>query len=143
MHKTKISQKLFDLRKDANYTQQFVADYLGIVRQTYSHYETDRLTPSLDVLCSLAELYHIAPEILLSLVIPSDVLKSDNTSESAQELDSYLNFSSTLSNRVKYQGCSVVEKKLLYYFSMLNSLDQNRLIHIARLLSDEKLTQKP
>ena len=35
-----LPQKLKELRKVNNYTQDYVAEVLGVVRQTYSHYET-------------------------------------------------------------------------------------------------------
>ena len=37
-----LPQKLKELRKVNNYTQDYVAEVLGVVRQTYSHYETGR-----------------------------------------------------------------------------------------------------
>ena len=40
MSEKKLPQKLKELRKVNNYTQDYVAAVLGIVRQTYSHYET-------------------------------------------------------------------------------------------------------
>ena len=42
MSEKKLPQKLKELRKVNNYTQDYVAAVLGIVRQTYSHYETGR-----------------------------------------------------------------------------------------------------
>lgn len=35
-----LPQKLKELRQVNNYTQDYVAAVLGVVRQTYSHYET-------------------------------------------------------------------------------------------------------
>ena len=40
-----LPQKLKELRKVNNYTQDYVAEVLGVVRQTYSHYETGKRTP--------------------------------------------------------------------------------------------------
>lgn len=45
MSEKKLPQKLKELRKVNNYTQDYVAAVLGIVRQTYSHYETGRRMP--------------------------------------------------------------------------------------------------
>lgn len=47
------------LRKEHGYSQQYVADYLHVIRQTYSHYETGRLIPPVNVLYGLARLYDI------------------------------------------------------------------------------------
>ena len=40
MNNKLLPQKLKELRKVNNYTQDYVAEVLGVVRQTYSHYET-------------------------------------------------------------------------------------------------------
>lgn len=45
MKKSLLPQKLKELRKMHNYTQDYVAEALGIVRQTYSHYETGKRMP--------------------------------------------------------------------------------------------------
>ena len=45
MSNEKLAQKLRELRKVNNYTQDYVAEVLGVVRQTYSHYETGKRTP--------------------------------------------------------------------------------------------------
>ena len=50
MSEKKLPQKLKELRKVNNYTQDYVAAVLGIVRQTYSHYETGRRTPDAEAL---------------------------------------------------------------------------------------------
>ena len=48
MAETLLSQRLKELRKLHNYTQDYVASMLGVVRQTYSHYETGKRTPTLN-----------------------------------------------------------------------------------------------
>lgn len=45
MNRELLSQKLKELRIVNNYTQDYVAAALGVVRQTYSHYETGRRVP--------------------------------------------------------------------------------------------------
>jgi len=60
---------LKELRKSHHYKQDFVASQLNIIRQTYSHYETGRVTPPVKALCKLAELYGIPVENLVALVL--------------------------------------------------------------------------
>ena len=50
MSNEKLAQKLRELRKVNNYTQDYVAEVLGVVRQTYSHYETGKRTPDTNAL---------------------------------------------------------------------------------------------
>lgn len=55
MNRELLSQKLKELRIVNNYTQDYVAAALGVVRQTYSHYETGRRVPDAEVLYKLSE----------------------------------------------------------------------------------------
>lgn len=50
------------IRKSFDYTQEAVSRYLNIERQTYSHYETGRNLPSVEILYRLSNLYHIGVE---------------------------------------------------------------------------------
>ena len=50
------------IRKSFDYTQETVSRYLNIERQTYSHYETGRNLPSVEILYRLANFYHIGVE---------------------------------------------------------------------------------
>ena len=45
-----LAKKLKELRKAYGYTQDTLADAIGTTRQTYSHYETGKRTPSSETL---------------------------------------------------------------------------------------------
>lgn len=60
---------LRELRKSHHYKQDFVAAQLNIIRQTYSHYETGRITPPVKALCKLANLYGVPVESLLAFIL--------------------------------------------------------------------------
>ena len=77
-----IPRKITELRHSVGYTQSFIADYLGISRQTYSHYETGRIHPNLNILCRLAQLYDFPLETLLNLTIPQSYTKAASTTNS-------------------------------------------------------------
>lgn len=64
---------LKELRKLHHYKQDFVASQLNIIRQTYSHYETGRVTPPVKALCRLAELYEIPVENLLAFILEEHI----------------------------------------------------------------------
>lgn len=53
---------LKDLRKDKNYSQETVAETIGITRQAYSQYELGKCEPSMDILAKLSDLYTISVE---------------------------------------------------------------------------------
>ena len=60
-----IGEKLFELRKDKNMTQDYVAEKLNVSRQSVSKWETNQSTPDFDKIVPLCELYEISPNELL------------------------------------------------------------------------------
>lgn len=76
----KPNQILIDLRKKNNYSQQFIADELGISRQAYSHYETGRREPDFSTLIKLASIFEVSTDYLLGRD-ESDNKKSPDKSE--------------------------------------------------------------
>lgn len=54
-----LSAKLVELRQQCGYSQQEVADYLGLTREGYSHYERNTREPNLEIVIKLCELYQI------------------------------------------------------------------------------------
>lgn len=70
-----LSAKLVELRKQSGYSQQEVADYLGLTREGYSHYERNARDPSLESLVKLCRLYHVDINELINeetILIPTD-----------------------------------------------------------------------
>ncbi|MBR2289761.1 MAG: helix-turn-helix transcriptional regulator [Clostridia bacterium] len=60
-----LGEKLFELRKSKNLTQDEVAEVLNVARQTVSKWETNQSTPDFDKIVPLCELYGITPNELL------------------------------------------------------------------------------
>lgn len=60
----KLGEVMRKYRNKHNYTQQKLADYLGVDRTTYSKYETVR-TPELEVIMKLAALYNVSVDEFL------------------------------------------------------------------------------
>ncbi len=60
-----IGEKLFELRKKKNLSQEEVADKLNVTRQTVSKWETNQSTPDFDKIVPLCELFEISTEELL------------------------------------------------------------------------------
>ena len=61
-----IGEKLFELRKAKNLSQEEVADKLNVTRQTVSKWETNQSTPDFDKIIPLCELFEIGTEELLT-----------------------------------------------------------------------------
>lgn len=61
----KVYRRLRDLREDADLTQEQVGKAINVPQRTYSYYETGgRMIPP-EVLCALAELYHVSVDYIL------------------------------------------------------------------------------
>ena len=65
MHELRLAENLKALREANGYKQETVSSYIHVQRQTYSKYERNLQIPSLEIVCSLAELYHIPLDLLL------------------------------------------------------------------------------
>lgn len=61
-----IGEKLFELRKEKNLSQEEVAEKLNVTRQTVSKWETNQSTPDFDKIIPLCELFGIGAEELLT-----------------------------------------------------------------------------
>ena len=61
-----IGEKLYELRKEKNLSQEEVAERLNVSRQTVSKWETNQTTPDFDKIIPLCELFGITSEELLT-----------------------------------------------------------------------------
>ena len=57
-----------DLRQDNDYTQEYVAKYLGVAQNTYSKYESDKRPIPLEYIVTLCDLYEVSADYLLGRV---------------------------------------------------------------------------
>lgn len=79
-----LAAKLLELRQQFNYSQVEVADYLGMTREGYSHYERNSREPNLEALMRLSRLYKIDISELINektIPVPNKVMNkgSSNT----------------------------------------------------------------
>ena len=136
MDKNRLAERLKQLRIAHSYNQEYVASFLGVIRQTYSHYETGRCKPSSDTLYKLAGLYNISVEDLMHLSVNLDkdiYYDAPAPSNSSEELKGYLSFFNEDFNRKKYRFFTDTEKELLYYFNLLRESDKKEIIEITKL----------
>lgn len=59
-----IGQRISKLRKDKGYSQEYIAEKLGVSRQAVSKWETDASAPDTYNLISLAELFDVSVEYI-------------------------------------------------------------------------------
>jgi len=131
-----LPKKLRELRKIHCYTQDYVASVLGVVRQTYSHYETGKRSPSPEMIVKLAGLYKVSVDDLLHMSIElerSVFFDAPEPTQSAGELAEYLAFFENLNNQKKYRNFSNLEKELFYYFEKVSENDKKEIIEILKI----------
>ena len=135
-----IPEKLKELRKANGYTQDYVASCLGIVRQTYSHYETGKRTPNYDTIYKLAGLYDISVDDLIQLTILSEELTEYSYPSLPQnhDLSDYLDYLNNPNNSKKFHLLNRFEKELLYYFEKLTEEDRKEIIEFTKIKANKK-----
>lgn len=60
-----LAAKLVKLRKEKNFTQQQLADAVGIHVNSLKKYESEQALPSLEVLKKLSKFWHVSTDYLL------------------------------------------------------------------------------
>lgn len=89
-----IGEKLFELRKEKNLSQEEVAERLNVTRQTVSKWETNQSTPDFDKIIPLCKLFEIGAEELLTGNKPeeqngeAEISKEENRIPTREEIRS-------------------------------------------------------
>lgn len=78
-----LGNKLYELRKSKNLSQEDLADKLNVTRQTVSKWETDQSTPDFDKIIPLCNLFEITADDLLD--INKDFSNKDNQNNLEEE----------------------------------------------------------
>lgn len=60
-------KRLRELRQDINYSQEMVAEFLGIDQRVYSNYETGKREIPIRFLIALSRLYHVSVDYILEV----------------------------------------------------------------------------
>ncbi len=58
-------KRIRELREDHDLTQEYMAHYLNVIQRTYSRYERGERNIPPDVLCKIADFYHVSVDYLL------------------------------------------------------------------------------
>ena len=82
-----LGEKLSKLRKEYNYTQEQLADILGVSRQSISKWESDIAYPETDKLIELGKLFDCSMEYLLKEdVIEKNGAQASGFTEKVEEI---------------------------------------------------------
>ena len=131
-----LGKKLKELRMAHSYTQDYVASVLNIARQTYSHYETGKRTPSTETLYQLSQLYQISMNELMPVPVnigPVVFYDFPGQTQSSDDLEDFLKYVNEPNNKKKYLHHTILEKELLYYFGKLNKEDKEEIIEFTKI----------
>ena len=60
-------RRLRELREDHDYTQTYVANFLGLSQRGYSHYEVGHYDLTGDLIIKLSKLYNVSSDYILGL----------------------------------------------------------------------------
>ncbi|WP_312368550.1 helix-turn-helix domain-containing protein [Lachnoclostridium sp.] len=141
MNNNLIAKRLKELRKSFEYTQEFVASYLNIGRQAYSHYETGRNTPTTDTLYKLSSLYHIPVNDLLKLLSPNSLetyVSPENNNIASNMLSDFLDYLDNPDNEKKLKMLNRKEKELLFCFEKISTKDQDDILEFIKIKARKK-----
>lgn len=82
-----LGEKLSKLRKEYNYTQEQLADILGVSRQSISKWESDIAYPETDKLIELGKLFDCSMDYLLKEdVIEKNGVQASGFTEKVEEI---------------------------------------------------------
>ncbi len=101
-----LGEKLFELRKTKNLTQDEVAEKLNVTRQTVSKWETNQSTPDFDKILPLCELYDISTD---------ELLKGKKQEENNYNNEEKNNYENMTKNQIKQKTAEVVCSSVLIF----------------------------
>ncbi len=106
-----IGEKLFELRKAKNLSQEEVADKLNVTRQTVSKWETNQSTPDFDKIIPICELFKISTDELLR------GSKEENKTE--EVADEKIQESENIHKEAKRKSAEVVSTSVFIYIASI------------------------
>ena len=120
-----LGEKLFELRKSKNLTQDDVAEKLNVTRQTVSKWETNQSTPDFDKIVPLCDLYGITPNELLSVGTEENTNVSEegvDVNEAKNHLftrgkDEKLDYENMTASQIKQKSAKVVSTSVFIYIA--------------------------
>jgi len=88
-----LTARLKKYRERYGYTQQFVADHLGVGKSTYTQYEIGSRRIPVDMLVRVAALYNVSMDEILGnsyrSEAPTNIIHGNFTKEQIQKIQKY------------------------------------------------------
>lgn len=130
--KSIFSNNLRSLRIDNDYSQQEIANILGISRSRYANYENALSEPSLNILVALSNFYHCSVDDLLKIKINTLLTEKPKLSVSLDEFNYCKLKNQLINHKTFYEN----KKK-----TILNEIDNKikEIDHVIEFLEKSKL----
>ena len=122
---------LMQLRKQAGYTQQNLAELLGTDRSTYAYYESDRTKPNLSSMQKIATLYGMSIDDLTYCRLPKRAITMHAPEPVTDQDLSELQFFRSLNQK---------EKSLILLYRSCE--DKDGLMRCVRSFTDSELDKR-
>jgi transcriptional regulator with XRE-family HTH domain len=107
-----VANRLYELRKKSNFSQEELAEKIGVSRQAVSKWERAEASPDTDNLILLSKLYSISMDELLSTDEPIE-MKKQSADEVVGEEKREKDFSETFWHTFPYPLCVTIVFLLL------------------------------
>lgn len=122
--KSHLARLLLKYREINHFTQQFVADKVGITRSTYTYYETGKTQPSIETLQALKKLLNIpSDEFFQPEKTRSRYINYFSDSDSKRDFDYYFNPTQAPETPPKIMGeLNDDEKELIANYRLANNV---------------------
>ncbi len=121
-----LDENLRNLRKSHHFTQQNIADVLGIDRSAYTFYEIGKTRPSLESMKKLCDIYNVSLGYLCGYEENNPELRREKVDAlSSVEIDPIANLPKE-------------ERYLLMYFRVLNKEDKEKALEFINSLNKQE-----
>lgn len=114
-----MNERLRELRVKCGYTQVQLAKILNIDRSTYSYYEIGKTTPNISVLVTLAKVFNIPINALLS---------DEGTPKIVSDCGVQPNFKKCKKNTSHIYELSDQEKMIIGVFRASSQIDKDKIV---------------
>lgn len=106
-----IGEKIFELRKSRNLSQEEVAEKLNVTRQTVSKWETNQSSPDFDKILPICELFEISTEELITGKKP----KEKNNENEEMEKDVKEEKENLTRDEIRIKSAEIVSTSVFLY----------------------------
>ncbi len=106
-----IGEKLYELRKGKNLSQEEVAEKLNVTRQTVSKWETNQSSPDFDKILPICELFEISTEELITGKKP----KEKNNENEEMEKDVKEEKENLTRDEIRIKSAEIVSTSVFLY----------------------------